>query len=170
VGEHVDAVCSLIASRSVTRRHGGVEVDLALVAGGVGRRGHEELEARRGVLVVLVGGVPLEHRELGVVLERQALVAEVLAQLVDALQAADDQALEVELGRDAQVHVAVQRVEVRDEGPRERAAVERLEDRRLDLDEAVVVEEPAHGGDDPRTAQEELAESSLAIRSSSRLR
>jgi hypothetical protein len=50
------------------------------------------------------------------------LVAEVLGQLVDALQAANDQALQVELGRDAQVEVAVQRVVVRCERARERAA------------------------------------------------
>jgi hypothetical protein len=89
------------------------------------------------VLVVRVGLVPLDHRELGVVLVGDALVAEVLAQLVDALQAADDEALEVQLGGDAQVEVAVQRVVVGDERARQRAAVERLQDRRLDLDEAL---------------------------------
>jgi hypothetical protein len=47
------------------------------------------------------------------VLERHALVAEVLAELVDALEAADDQPLEVQLGGDAQAEVAVERVEVR---------------------------------------------------------
>ena len=46
------------------------------------------------------------------------------------------QALEVELGRDAQVERAVERVVVRRERARQRAAVERLQHRRLDLDEA----------------------------------
>jgi hypothetical protein len=45
------------------------------------------------------------------VLVRDALVAEVLAELVDLLEAADDQPLEVELGRDAQVEVCVELVE-----------------------------------------------------------
>ena len=42
---------------------------------------------------------------------------------------ADDAALQVELGRDPQVEVAVERVVVGDEGPRQRAAVERLQHR-----------------------------------------
>ena len=104
----------------------------------------EALDPGHRVLVVGVGLVPLEHRELGVVLEGDALVAEVLADLVDALEPADDQALEVELGRDPQVERLVELVVVRHERPRERAAVARLEDRRLDLDEAVLVE--ARGG------------------------
>ena len=64
------------------------------------------------------------------------LVAEVLAELVDPLEAADDAALEVQLGGDAQVQVAVELVVVGRERARERAAVQRLQDRRLDLDEA----------------------------------
>ena len=107
--------------------------------------------------VVGVRLVPLEHRELGLVLVRDALVAEVLADLVDALEAADDEALEVELGRDAQVEVGVELVRVRDERVRERAAVPRLQDRRLDLDEAVLVQVAADRGDDPRAQEEELA-------------
>ena len=98
----------------------------------------------RGLLVVGVGLVPLEHRELGVVLVRDPLVAEVLAELVDLVDAADDEALEVELGGDAQVEVAVERVVVGREGARQGAAVERLQDRRLDLDEAAFVEPAAH--------------------------
>ena len=126
------------------------EVDLDPVALDLGRAQHplgdlgdEQLEVVRGLLVVGVGLVPLEHRELGVVLVRDALVAEVLAELVDAVDAADDQPLEVELGRDPQVEVAVERVVVGGEGPRQGAAVERLQDRRLDLDEAVLVEPAA---------------------------
>ena len=99
------------------------------------------LHAVHRVLVVGVRLVPLEHRELGVVLEVDALVAEVLADLVDALEPADDQPLEVELGRDAQVEVLVELVVVRDERLCERAAVARLQDRRLDLEEALLVEE-----------------------------
>src|SRR3954451_22416265 len=118
---------------------------------------HELLGVARDVLVVRVGLVPLEHRELGVVLERQPLVAEVLADLVHALQAADDQPLEVELDRDAEVEVALQRVVVRREGPRDAAAVDRLEHGRLALDEAARVEERAHRGDDLRARHEELA-------------
>ena len=73
-------------------------------------RGDEVLDAGHRVLVVRVGLVPLEHRELGLVLVGDALVAEVLADLVDLLEPADDQALEVELGRDAQVEIGVELV------------------------------------------------------------
>ena len=90
-------------------------------------------------------------------LGREALVAEVLAELVDALEAADDQALEVQLGGDAQVQVAVERVVVGGEGARQRAAVQRLQDGRLDLDEALAVEVAAHRGDDPRAVDEQPA-------------
>ena len=103
-------------------------------------------------MVVRVGLVGLEHRELGVVLVRDALVAEVLAELVDLLEAADDQPLQVELGRDPQVERAVERVVVGGERPRERAAVERLQHRRLDLQEAALVEEAAHRRDQPACA------------------
>ena len=83
-------------------------------------------------------------------LGRDALVAEVLAELVDALDPADDQPLEVQLGGDAQVEVAVELVVVGRERARQRAAVERLQHRRLDLEEALAVELAADGGDHAR--------------------
>ena len=89
-------------------------------------------------------------------LEADAFVAEVLADLVDAVDAADDAALEVQLDRDAQVEVAVELVVVRDERARQGAAVERLQDGRLDLDEAAIVEEVADGADDVRALDEDL--------------
>jgi hypothetical protein len=67
-------------------------------------------------VVVRVGLVELEHGELGVVLGADAFVAEVAVDLVDAVEAADDQALEVELGRDAQEEIEIERVVVRLEG------------------------------------------------------
>ena len=76
----------------------------------------------RSIAVVGVRFVPLEHRELVRVLVRDALVAEVLADLVDALEAADDQALQVELGRDPEVEVPLEVVPPRHERLRERAS------------------------------------------------
>ena len=136
------------------------ELDLGRSECLVRHGGDELLDPPHRVLVVRVGLVPLEHRELGVVLERDALVAEVLADLVDALEAADDQPLEVELGRDAQVQLLVELVVVGGEGSCEGSAVTRLQDRRLDLHEAVRVEVAADGGDDAR-AQEEVARATL---------
>ena len=80
-------------------------------------------------MVVGVGLVPLEHGELGVVRAIHPLVAEVVADLVDPLEPAHEQPLEVELVGDAQVERHVERVVVGHEGPGRGAAVERLEDR-----------------------------------------
>jgi hypothetical protein len=55
------------------------------------------------------------------VLGGDALVAKVLAELVDLLEAADDEALEIELGGDAQVERAVEGVVTGGEGPCEGA-------------------------------------------------
>ena len=54
--------------------------------------GEELLRERHQVVVGGVGLVELEHGELGVVLARQPLVAEVAADLVDPLEAAHHQA------------------------------------------------------------------------------
>jgi hypothetical protein len=80
------------------------------------------------------------------VLEADALVAEVPADLVDALEAADDQPLEVELDGDAEVERAVELVVMGRERARLAAAVDRLQHRRLHLDEPPGVEPAAHRG------------------------
>jgi hypothetical protein len=98
------------------------------------------------------------------VLERDALVAEVLADLVDALEPADDQPLEVQLGRDPQVEVAVELVVCVTNGARS-AAVARLQDRRLDLDEARAVEVAADRGDDRARERKSRRVSSFISRS-----
>ncbi len=115
------------------------------------------LDPRHRVAVVGVRLVPLEHRELRLVLVRDALVAEVLADLVDALEPSDDQALQVELGRDPQVEIGVELVRMRHERVREGPTEARLQDGRLDLDEALLVEVAADRRDDARPQQEELA-------------
>ena len=79
---------------------------------------HQLLGQRHQLLVVGVGLVELEHRELGVVLRRDALVPEVARDLVDALEAADDEPLQIQLRRDAQEEIHVERVVVRHERPR----------------------------------------------------
>jgi len=107
--------------------------------------------------VVRVRLVELEHRELGVVLRRDPLVAEAPVDLVHALEAAHDEALEVQLGRDAQVEVHPERVVVGPERPRDRAAGDRLHHRRLDLEEAARLEEGAERAHEPRAQPEDLA-------------
>jgi hypothetical protein len=69
--------------------------------------------------------------------------------------AADEEALEVQLGRDAHEQVDVQRVHVRDEGACRRPAREGLEHGRLDLDEPARIHEAADGRDDLRAQLED---------------
>ena len=95
------------------------------------------------LLVVAVGLVELEHRELGVVLRRDPLVPEVAVDLVDPLDAADRQPLQIQLRRDAQEQLHVERVVMRHERPRQRAAGDRLHHRRLDFEVAARVQEAA---------------------------
>ena len=109
------------------------------------------------VFVGGVGPVELEHGELGIVAHRDALVAEVAVDLEDALEAADQQPLEVQLRRDAQEEIHVEGVVMRDERPRRGAAGQRLHHRRLDLDEVARREEGADALDDARAHDEHLA-------------
>ncbi len=150
-GVHTPAASS--ASTKRTRCHGGARS--TSWPRKVGRRTAVRRESRRldelpralhRVAVVGVRLVPLDLRELGRVLVRVALVAEVLRELVDPLEPADDQPLEIELVGDPEIQVLVEQVRVRRERLREAAAIARLEDRRLDLDEALAVEVGADAG------------------------
>ena len=87
------------------------------------------------VAIVRIGHVELEHGELGIVPGRDALVPEVAVDLVHALEPADEQALEVQLGRDPEVKVHVKGVVVRLEGPRRGAAGDGLHHRRFHFEE-----------------------------------
>ena len=107
-------------------------------------------------LVIAVGLVGFEHGELGVVLAREAFVAEVAADLEHLVHAADQQALEVKLQRDAQIEIAAERVVIGLERLRRRAAGNRLHHRRLDLHEAAVVEELADLADDLAALEEDF--------------
>jgi hypothetical protein len=115
------------------------------------RQGHE-------VLVVRVGLVEFQHRELGVVLRRDPLVAEAPVDLIDAVEPADHQPLQVQLGGDAQVQRHVQRVVVRHEGLGRRPAGDGLHHRRFDLEEAARVQKSAHLTDQPALDHEHLAD------------
>ena len=100
--------------------------------------------------VVAVGLVQLEHGEFRVVLPVDAFVAEVPADLVDALQAAHQQPLEVQLQRDPQLEVGIERVVMGRERLGQRPTGHGLQDRRLHLRVPAIVElaadRPQHGG------------------------
>ena len=112
----------------------------------LGRAGEDALENVHHAVEVGVGLIELTGRELRVVLGVHALVAEDAADLIHALNAADDQALEVQLGRDAHVHINIECVVVRDERARRRTAGDGAEHGGLDLHEAQAVQIAAQVG------------------------
>ncbi len=109
------------------------------------------------VFVVGVGLVELEHGELGVVPGRDAFITEVAVDLEDLLEAADHQALEVQLRRDAQEHGHVQCVVVRLERLGRGATGNGLQHRGFHFEETALVEEAADVRDHLRTHAEGLA-------------
>ena len=112
--------------------HGG-SLDIAL------RKLHHAVQVGKR-LIRLHGG------ELGVVVGVHALVAELAPDFKHFLESAHKQALQRQLGGNAQEVVAVERVEVRDERLRVRAAQNRVQKRRLDLVEALLLHVAANGG------------------------
>src|SRR3546814_17103528 len=86
-------------------------------------------------LVVAVRLVELEHRELGVVAGGEALVPEHPPDLEHPLEAADREVLQVELGRDPQEEVEVERAVGGGERAGERALGAWVQRRRLELED-----------------------------------
>ena len=94
-------------------------------------------------------------------LGRHALVPEDPAELVDTIEAAHHQALEVKLQRDAQEERDVERVVVGRERPRRRTAGDRLHHRRLDLQEPARVQERADRLDEAGPEPEHFADAGV---------
>ncbi len=115
------------------------------------------LESCDHAAVIGVRLIELEHRELGVVLRRDAFVPKVAIDFVHAFETADQQALQVELGSDAEIEVEIERVVMCDERARRRAAVERLHHGRFYFEEAARIELPPERLDDLRTRDESLS-------------
>ncbi|MBA7590914.1 hypothetical protein ES708_33057 [subsurface metagenome] len=76
-----------------------------------------------------------------------AFVAEGAPNLVDLVEAADEQPLEVQFQSDAQIEFLVERLVVGGKGVGQSAAGGLLQHGRFHLDKAAPVEELAHGGD-----------------------
>ena len=121
-------------------------------------RGDEALDEHHHVLVVGVGAVGLEHRELRVVTRRKALVAKDAPDLVHALDPTHHQPLEGQFLGDPQEEVAMQCVVVGYERLRVPAARNFLQHRSLDLEIAALVEVAAAGADDARSLLEDFPE------------
>ncbi len=85
-----------------------------------------------------------------------ALVAEVLANLVDTLEAAHDEALQVELRGYTHVHVLIQGIEMRDKGARRGSSGNHLQGRGLHLGVSGVIQDFPDGADHRGPLQEGL--------------
>ena len=110
------------------------------------------------VVVVGVGLVELEHGELGVVFGADALVAEVSVDLVDAVEAADYQSLQIQLRGDAKEEVEVERVVVRGEGLRGCTSRDLMHHGGFYFEVAAAVEESADGAEDGSSLDEDFAD------------
>ena len=125
---------------------------------GVARGLLDEVAGQVGhAVVVRVGLVGLQGRKLGAVRGIHALVAEVAVHLEDAVHAADNRALEVDLRGDTQVEIGVERVHVRREGAGSRATVNHLQHRRLELDVVAAEEVLADRAVDGRADADHVA-------------
>lgn len=106
--------------------------------GGVAGCGQDHLPREVTHLdVIAIGLVGLEHREFGIMGSVGTLVAEVPTNLENSSRPADHKPLEVQLWGNAQIKVQVVGVDVGVEWTRIRPAVDRLQNRRLNLDVVV---------------------------------
>ncbi len=108
------------------------------------------------VAVVPVRRVPLEHGELLEVRGVHTLVAEVTADLKDAVEAADHDALEERLGGNPEIEVLTEGVVPGHERAGSGARRRLLQDRRLHLKEVVVFQETTNAPNDPDAGLEPL--------------
>ena len=88
---------------------------------------------------------------------RDPFIAEVAVDFEHALKATDDQALQVQLGRNAQVHLLIQCIVVRDEGLGVGTAGDGVQHGRFDFQEAVLHHEVANAGHGLAAGHEALA-------------
>src|SRR5690242_4128312 len=95
------------------------------------------------LLEVGIGPVSLKHGELRIVSTRNAFVPEVPIHLEDFREAADEQTFQEQLRRNAQIKINPERVVMRAEWLRRRAAGDGLQHRCLYFEEAAILEKIA---------------------------
>ena len=95
---------------------------------------------RHHVLIVGVCLVELQHGEFRIVLCGDALIAKVSVDFIHTIEAADDQALQIKLRRNAEIQVEIEGVVMRPERPRDRSARNGLHHRCFDFDISARIE------------------------------
>ncbi|KAF5041998.1 hypothetical protein DSECCO2_517170 [anaerobic digester metagenome] len=116
--------------------------------------GYELFHQVHHVGVVSESLIQLDHGKFGIVLVVNAFVAEVLAHIIDFLEAGDNQSLQIELRCDPQVHINIQGVMMGRKGTGCRAAGDGGQDRRFYFQIAPVIQEAADFGYDPAALEE----------------
>ncbi len=106
--------------------------------------------------VILIRFIEFHHGELGVMQRIHAFVAEAAVDLEDLLESPDDEAFEMQLGRDAQVEIAVEGVVMRDERARRGPARNMVQHGRLDLEKPLFRQPLPHDADNLDAAPERL--------------
>ena len=112
---------------------GAQPLDVVVAQNLLGGGGQDALGDVHHIVEVGIGLIELDGGELGVVLGVHALVTEDAADLIHPLEAAHDEALQMELGGDTHIHIDVQGVVVGDKGPGGGAAGDGVEDGGLHL-------------------------------------
>ena len=114
----------------------------------------EVLSQVHHAMVIGIGLIELHERELRIVAGIHALVAEDAANLIDLVHAAHDQSLEVELQRNAKLHILVKRIEMRLKRTGSSAAGIAHQHRGFDLDKSLTIQILTDGRDDLGTLDE----------------
>ena len=101
-------------------------------------------------VIIRIGLIELDHRELWIVTNVNALVAEIAADFVHALQTADNQAFQIKLRRDAQKEIHVESIVVSYKGTRRRSAGNDVEQRGFHFNVIQLIQLPAENGNNLR--------------------
>ena len=105
---------------------------------------------------VAVSLVQLQRREFRIMFDIHAFVTEDTAQFIYPFHAADDQSLQVQFRGDAQIEFDVQGVVVCNKRPCRGAAGNSVQDRRLDFQKAIFVEDTTDALDDLRPFDKDI--------------
>ena len=151
--EHVEEVAARPGRRQVDAL--ACEVELEPAGGTAGGRHDQVLGKVHPVAEVGEGAVRLERGELRAVPGVDPFVTEVAGYFEHSLVASDHQPLEVELRRDAQAELGVQRVGVGEERTGQGPSCLRLQDGGLDLHEALRLKPVPQDGQRPEADVED---------------
>ena len=100
--------------------------------------------------------VALHHGKFRVVTAINTLIAEIASNFIDPLEPTYDQSLEIELLGDTQIQVTIQSIMMGYERTSGSTTIQRLQDGRLDLNKAVVVQVTPHSSNRATADHEDL--------------